>query len=338
MSIPLEVKEPLEILDYPSGFSLYPGENVTFQITLENYAPITYFVEFDFVLNDTDYQARYVSFSSYNYTVAPGVQDLPAWLMVSPEAPAASLMITVNRKTDDPLPSSSPPAETSFKPTHELLCGGARWASPEGETALYVNWKDSWEAHHLTDGEDWEWISESGREKWTTAVTVVLEHAGFEVTLAGDLPENLSDYDLVVLYAYYAVEPQHAQLISDYILNGGNVVIISGTPCYLADYSKTLSTTTNLTSIHEWLGCSGYANAAGTVNTVFDNPFGTSLLASDILFENDIWWHAAVTSLNEDSQAIAFWSSGSVFAFTHEYGDGRVYYQALVNQEFNTVE
>ena len=30
VSIPLEVKEPLEIAGYPSGFSLFPGENVTF--------------------------------------------------------------------------------------------------------------------------------------------------------------------------------------------------------------------------------------------------------------------------------------------------------------------
>ena len=72
ITIPLEVKEPLEILDYPSGFSLYPGENVTFQITVENHASVTYFVEFDFLSNDTNYQERYVTFSEYNYTIAPG--------------------------------------------------------------------------------------------------------------------------------------------------------------------------------------------------------------------------------------------------------------------------
>jgi hypothetical protein len=344
-SFTLEVKEPFAILDYPSGFSLFPGENVSFAVTVENRAPVTYYIELDFVLNDTDYQAKYVSFSSYNYTVAPGVQELPAWLMVSPEAPPAGLLVTVNRKTDTPSPSPSPPANTSFAPantsfmpTHHLLCGGARWASPEGKTALYVNWKDNYAAHNSTDGANWEWISEKGREKWTTAVTVVLEQAGFEVTLAGDIPENLSDYDLVVLYAYYAAEPIHAPLIRDYVFNGGNVILLSGTIAYFADYSKTLSLTTDLTSIQEWAGCSLYSNAGGTVNPAFDNPLGTSFSTSDILFSNEIWWHAAASSLNEDSQPIAYWDSGTVFAYTYEYGDGRVYYQALVNQEFKVAE
>jgi hypothetical protein len=334
MSIPLEVKEPLEIIDYPSGFSLYPGETVTFEITVKNMASVTYFMEFDLSLNDTEYQTKYVTFSNTNYSVPPGIQKLAAWLTISPEAPPANLMITVNRKTDIPSPSPtpSPPNDynTSLVPSLQLLSGGARWAAKEGKTALYVNWKDNWAAHHLTDGADWEWISESSREQWTSSVIVALEHAGFEVTLASDIPANLEDYDLVVIFAYYAVEPRHEPLIRDYVFNGGSLVLLSGTPCYLTEYSKVLGTGTDLTIIQDWFGCSTYLNTEGTVHPAFDNPFGTSFSTKDVLLTKEILWHAGVTSLNEDSQPIAFWNSGAVFAFTHEYGDGRVYYQAKV--------
>ena len=333
ISIPLEVKDPLEILDYPSGFSLYPGETVTFDITVQNHASVTYFEEFEFRLNDTEYQTKYVAFSNHNYSIPPGTQKLSAWLTIAPTAPPANLMITIERKTDTPSPSPtpSPPhdSNTSLVPSLQLLSGGARWAAQEGETALYINWRDNWAAHHLTDGTDWEWFAESDMDKWSSSIAVALEQSGFEVTLAGDIPDNFSDYDLVVLFAYYAVEPRHEPLIRDYVFNGGNVIWLAGAPCYLTGYSKILSTGTDLTSIQEWFGCGSYINACGTASPAFDYPFGTSLSTKDILF-NGIPGHAGVTSLNKGSQPIAFWSTGAVFAFTHEYGDGRIYYQAII--------
>ena len=329
ITISLEVKEPLEILDYPSGFSLYPGENVTFEITVENHASITYFIEFDFVLNDTEYQQRYVTFSSYNYSIAPGVQKLPAWLFIELEAPPSNLTITVHEKTDEPLPSPSPTAD-SIMPSVELLGGGARWAARDGTSALYINWNDNWAAHHLTDGADWEWFSEESRNAYHSRITTALTQSGFEVTYSGDIPDNISDYDLVVIFAYYAVEPGLSELIRNYISNGGGVVLLAGVPAYFTGYSKTLSTGTDLTPIHEWLGCSRYANSGGSARPAFNNPFGTSLSTNDILVTSEIPWCAGVTSLNEDSQPIAFWSSGLVAAFTHEYGAGRVYYQMTV--------
>ena len=147
VSVPLEVKEPLEILDYPSGFSLYPGETVTFDITVQNHASVTYFVEFEFRLNDTEYQAQYVTFSNHNYSIQPGTQKLSAWLTIAPTAPPANLMITIERKTDTPSPSPTPSpthdSNTSLVPSLQLLSGGARWAAQEGKTALYVNWRDN---------------------------------------------------------------------------------------------------------------------------------------------------------------------------------------------------
>lgn len=333
MSIPLEVKEPLEILYYPTGFSLYPGETVTFEITIRNLASVTYFMEFDFSLNDTEYQSKYVTFSNTNYSIPPGTQKLSAWLTIAPTAPPASLMITVNRKTDMPSASPTPspkPSIVSLVASRELLGGGARWASRNGTSALYVNWKDCYDAHHLTDGTNWGWFSEIDMENWRSSVTNVLKQAGFEVTLAGDIPDNLDDYDLVVLNAGYAVEPRHEKLVRDYIFNGGGVILMSSMPCYLTVYSKTESMSVDVSSIQDWFGGIGYLNVGGIVTCAFNNPFGTSLTVNDVVLYGGTYAHAGFSSLSADATAIAIWNSNVIFAFTHTYGSGRVYYQATV--------
>ena len=341
MSSNVEVKEPLEILDYPADLVLYPGETIDFNVTVQNYASVTYSVLLDFRLNDTDYQSKYVTFADNNYSVLPGTQKLATLLTVAPDAPSANLLMTINlvrnaQSTVSPSPSPQTPTKSELQPSLELLGGGARWAAREGKSALYVNWLDNWNAHHLSDGTDWEWFSEAAMQNWRSSITAALEQAGFEVTLAGDIPDDFGSYDLVVLFAYYAVEPQHGPLIRDYILNGGSLVMLAGTQQYLTVYSKSLSIWLSYysgesISIQEWFGCSGYVNAGGTASPAFDYPFETSLSVNDIIFTG-VPAHAGVTSLNENATAIAFWSSGEVFAFTYEYGDGRIYYQAIVEQ------
>jgi hypothetical protein len=71
-TISLEVKEPLEILSYPSSLSVYPGQKVDFTVSLRNVAPVPYNVSLDFGLNDTAYQISCVTFSNDIYTVPPG--------------------------------------------------------------------------------------------------------------------------------------------------------------------------------------------------------------------------------------------------------------------------
>jgi hypothetical protein len=337
-NISLEVKEPLQILDYPSGFSLYPGETLDFEIAVQNHASVTYFVEFDFRLNDTDYQARYVTFSDNNYTIAPGTQNLSAWLTIAPTAPPANLVITVNRKTDTPSfsPSPSPASvfDESLTPSLKLFGAGARWASPEGKLALYINNKDNWETHHLTDGVDWgPWFPEATMDKWRTAVAATLEQAGFEVTFRGDVPEDLSGYDLVVFEALWAVEPQHAYLVRDYLSNGGGVIMWDGVPCYFSAYCKDrwpyLVGGTDLSSFQDWFGAQTFLNTCGDATLIVDNPFDTELCINETVYTG-FGSEKAISMLSEDSQVIAFWESGSVFAFTHEYGKGRVYYQAEI--------
>jgi len=213
---------------------------------------------------------------------------------------------------------------------YELLGGGARWAAREGKTALYINWKDNWLNHHSTDGSNWVWISQSYMDGWRSSVSQTLEQWGFEVIFAGDMPETLSDYDLVVIEASYAVEPEHAPLIKEYVSNGGGLVILAGVPMYLSVYCRdwwpgTLGGT-NLTSIQEWFGASTFADAGGVARVVVNNPVGTSLQVNDLVYDTNRNDRKSVIGLNNGAQIIAQWESGKVYSFTYEYGAGRVFY------------
>jgi hypothetical protein len=94
--IPLEVKEPLETLSYPSRLSLFPGEVVDFNVTLRNNVMHNYTVRLVFSLADTTYQSNYVTFSNTTYLVPPGTIILQAWLGVLADAPPANVDLTVN--------------------------------------------------------------------------------------------------------------------------------------------------------------------------------------------------------------------------------------------------
>jgi hypothetical protein len=228
-------------------------------------------------------------------------------------------------------------SQSTMPPSLVLFSAGTRWAARDGTSALYVSWIENYEAHHLTDGGNWVWWSESTMKNYDSTITNTLQQSGFEVTLAGDIPNSLDGYDLVVLFAYYAIEPRHQSLLRDYVSNGGSIVMVAGAPCYLTTYSKIMSTGTDLTPIQDWFGCSHYINAGGSVSPAFDYPLGTSLTKSDIIFSTDGGYgHAGVYALNNDSQAIAFWSPNVVFAFIHEYDNGRVYYQANLKPQSST--
>jgi hypothetical protein len=339
-SIPIEVKNPIEIIDYPSGFSLFPGETLEFNVTLQNIGPMNYSCILEFILNDTAYQNRHIKFSSEIYTVVPGKQNLSAWLTVSPYAPPASLLLTIKHSltssSSEIEPEQSPDDSTSqttnaaSQPGYELLGGGARWAAREGKTALYINWKDNWVTHYPTDGSSWTWFPQSTVDEWRNSVSQALEQWGFEVTFAGDMPETLSDYDLVVIEAIYAVEPKHAPLVKEYISNGGGVVILAGAPCFFSVYCKDWWPYrfggTNLASIQEWFGGRHFVNTGGVVTTVVDNPFGTSLHANDVIHIRDTSGGKSIVELSSNAQVIARWDSGEAYAFTYEYEKGRVFY------------
>jgi len=210
-------------------------------------------------------------------------------------------------------------------PSLVLLGAGARWAAGDGNRALYVNWFDNLIAHPNSWSPDpYVWLSER------VSVSYTLKRYGFSVEFAADIPVNLSGYDVVVITAYWAVEPRHEPLIRNYTFNGGGVVLYAGVPPHFAEYSKDWWTTTDLSLIQDWFGARRYINTEGYANVIVDNPFGTSLLAGDNLVAGTGPHMAAVTDLLNGAQIMAKWGTGYVFSFTYQYGLGKVYYQAAL--------
>jgi hypothetical protein len=86
LTIPLEVKEPLELVSYPNKLSLYRGQTINFDVVIRNHASINYTVYLDFSLDNATYQNNYVEFSQEIYIVSPGENILKAWVRVEPFA------------------------------------------------------------------------------------------------------------------------------------------------------------------------------------------------------------------------------------------------------------
>ena len=95
-TIPVSVEEPLSIASFPTSLSVHPGENQTLDITITNSATVNYSVTLDLALNDTVFQESYVTFSNQTYNVAPGTNQIEAWMMVDKKAHAATLGLTVD--------------------------------------------------------------------------------------------------------------------------------------------------------------------------------------------------------------------------------------------------
>jgi hypothetical protein len=252
----------------------------------------------------------------------------------------ATFTVTLAQSQSVEEQNSETPSMSGLPSSLELLGGGARWAAEEGSSALFINWKDNWLAHHLTDGTTWSpWPLETDMDDRRFSIAYALEQAGFDVDFAGDIPETLTNYDLVVISAFWAVEPQDASLIKDYISDGGGVVVLSGVPCYFSVYCKDMwpyraygsefdGYRFGLEPIQEWFGARYYINVGGYPHLAFDNPFGTTLSFGDTLMGVQNKDAASVAALSSNTQLVALWDSGTVFSFTHKYGQGRLYYQA----------
>lgn len=134
LNIPFEVKEPLEILDYPTQLSLYPGEVREFYMTIRNHATMNYSITLDFQLSNVTYQTNYVTFSSELYSVIPGQQNLTAWFAVKSDAPPINASLTINFKRQSP--SSNFLDWTMFH--HDLLHSG--YSDSIGPTSNTLLW------------------------------------------------------------------------------------------------------------------------------------------------------------------------------------------------------
>lgn len=204
-----------------------------------------------------------------------------------------------------------------------LLGAGTKWASHNGARAAYVDWYDNLVAHpnpSIPDPNPFLLIR--------NMVMSALVQYGFTVDPAADIPLDLSPYDVVVLEAYFACEPNNEPAIRDYLSNGGSVVLLEASMCYLAYYSKTTNVGTDLAPIADWFGATQLVNTGGDAHLTIDNPFGIASKAGDILIVGVSSWYAGVRGVDASSCIIATWSSGDTFAFTKEYRLGRVYYQA----------
>jgi hypothetical protein len=241
--------------------------------------------------------------------------------------------------TSTPTTLRATSTSTNMSTSLTLLGGGAKWAAGNGTSALYVDWKDNWLNHHLTDGASWgPWPQEADMDNWTASVSQALTENGFDVHLVGDIPENLSGYDLLVLQAYWAAEPRLEPVIRQFISDGGGFVVLQGAAEYLRCYCKDWWTyicppDPASVLVSEWFGSGSYINTGGWAHVSVDNPFGTSLATGDALFATSGYSNAAVSSLHADSQIVATWDSGLIFGYTHEFGNGRVYYQATYSDE-----
>jgi hypothetical protein len=209
---------------------------------------------------------------------------------------------------------------------------------------LFIDWEDNYLAHGTTDGANWPWFSETDMKNWTESTAYVLNQSGLNVTLAADIPNDLTGYNLLVIEAYYAVTPANLAAVRDFIAGGGGVVLVWGVPEYFRTYSKDLWTyldpTDNLSlGMEQILGCDGnYYNTGGYANVTVDNPFNTALMSGDTIFEGTGNSFASVLNPYNGSQVIAQWNpalydlggnnSTVAFAYTYQYDLGRVYYQA----------
>jgi len=219
--------------------------------------------------------------------------------------------------------STSPSA---FPSLDTLFGAGAKWAANGGTKVAYVDFYDNLIAHpnpSFAGGDPNYFLP------MKNGVLSILEGEGFTVDTFADIPANLSQYNLVFLEAYWACTPANEPAIRDYISNGGGVVLKSGVVTYLAHYSATQYNSQDLSSIASWFGASHYINAGGAAYVSVANPVGTSLNVGDRLATGMGDGCAGITSMSADSQVLATWQGGGTFAFTHQYGQGRVYYQVM---------
>jgi len=214
------------------------------------------------------------------------------------------------------------PSQQSFSPSAEALLGaGALWAANGGTRAAYVDLYDNLAA-------DPSPYMPADYLPLKNEVISLLESEGLTVDTFASIPANLSQYSVVYLEAYFACEPANEPAIRSYIAGGGGVVLWQGSICYLAYYSKTMNTGQDLSGVADWFGASYYVNTGGASYVSEPYPLGANLTGGEQLVTGDGYSNAGIQSMSSGSQVLATWFDGSTFAFTHQYGQGRVYWQA----------
>lgn len=222
-----------------------------------------------------------------------------------------------------PSMTASEASNGTFDNSYELAAAGARYTALNGNNCLYVDFYDNLVAHPNPYTANPLGVWQAGRALMSKS----LEDYGFNVTFSADIPTNLTTFDVVFIEAHYACEPSNRDLIKNFVAQGGGLVLMFGTPAYFSNYCKDGWPGGDLTPIQDWFGASVYANSGGQATLVVDQPFGTQLHSGDTVYSDAEFSLSAVESLQSDTQVIATWDNGAVFAFTHVYGNGRIYYE-----------
>jgi len=214
-----------------------------------------------------------------------------------------------------------PVSSSTLSPGEVLFGAGALWAANGGTRAAYVDTYDNLVAYPNP------YMSTDSYLPIKDQTVSILEGEGFSVDTFATIPANLSQYDIVYLEAYFALTPANEPAIRSYISSGGGVVLSGGAITYLVYYSDTMDTGNDLTSVADWFGASQYVNTAANAYVAVANPLGTSLNLGEQLYTIPGSGKGAMIGMSTDAQVLALYDDGSTFAFTHEYGLGRVYWQ-----------
>ncbi|HEY8139886.1 MAG TPA: hypothetical protein VIE86_02255 [Nitrososphaera sp.] len=115
--------------------------------------------------------------------------------------------------------------------------------------------------------------------------------------------------------------PDDFQDIQSYVEDGGGYV-----------YLASAAVPTDLEANYQWIGARslGFSGVGDIVTVSMDNPLGTSLLEGDVLKQQAPEQSGAVwvDDLEPGAGTLANYSGGEAFAYSYQYGLGKIYFQS----------
>ena len=153
---------------------------------------------------------------------------------------------------------------------------------------------------------------------------LIMIEAGFNPIVKKEIPSTMTQYKFVNIASYDACNATTRNYVENYVQNGGGVILMGGEPYIFG-----------MSNIAHWFGASSYGNVFGyevTASISASDPFNTGLSPGTLILDAKpnayMNGGATVYNLANDSHVIARYNNNQVFAFYHEYQQGRVYYTA----------
>jgi urease beta subunit len=291
--IPFEVKEPIEVLYYPSQLSLYPGETIYFNITVRNRSSQNYTVFLDFSLDNSTYETSYVTFSNATYFVRPGVQNLTAWIIVSADAPSKNATLTVN-----------------------LFREASQDSGAENIVITSIEFSDSGTTIKVT-------VNNTG----TIPVTISqVQINDVKKTTNPPLPQTVAVKNELTLNIISQWVPGNTYQVKLISLMGNQFIYVAVAPSGFAPEESL-----HMTKQHVWYNATGsWAEAAvviintGTLNIILDK---ISVRGQECPWTNVYYWKTNNTTISNDLQVTSTPLTGDTFNITVQ-GLERVFQRA----------